>query len=175
VLCKPNKMQNFRLKKGFDIDNTKVLYVDSINQIIIAGFNGFVDTILLNQSCLNRQCNLNLFELGNDNLIGYSISVDQKISIYGPDKNLQFHDDLGFNIGKNIAVAGKNKKYIVIGDQLTQEIYLYDNDFNPISIFPVPGTSCSIIGDMNFDGLDDVVTITDDGRVIAYSINTTFN
>ena len=128
-LCKPNKIQNFRLKKGFDIDDTKVLYVDSINQIIVAGFNGFVDTILLDQSCLNRQCNLNLFELGNDNLIGYSISGDQKISIYGPDKNLQFYDDLGFNIGKNIAVAGKNKKYIVIGDQLTQEIYLYDNDF----------------------------------------------
>ena len=110
-----------------------------------------------------------------DNYSNYSLSNGQKLSVYGPDKQLQFFDDFDFNIGDNVNVSGNRNKYIIVSNEDAQEIYLYDSDFIPTTIFSVPGNSKTIVGDINFDGLDDVVTITNDGQIIAYSINSTFN
>ena len=63
----------------------------------------------------------------------------------------------------------------MVCNEKEQEIYLYDSDYNPTNVFSVPGTSKTVVGDMNFDGLDEVITITKDGEIIAYSINANFN
>ena len=78
-------------------------------------------------------------------------------------------------IGDNIKVLGKKDQYIFVSNEKKQEIYLYDSDFNPTNVFSVPGSEKSVVGDMNFDGTDEVITIAEDGQVIAYSIGSNFN
>ena len=157
------------------INNPFVSQIDSLNQIISSRFNGISDTVNIDYSCVDEQCFLSLVELGSDNLIYYVLSNGQRVSVYGPDNELQFFDDFDFNINENVNVTGENKKYIIVSNENLQEIYLYDSDFNPTSVFSAQGSFKTIVGDINFDGLDDVVTITIDGQVIAYTINSTFN
>jgi len=173
--CRPNKPENIRFKKEFDIDHSLVIYIDSLNNVVQVRFNGDIDTLNIKVPFEGQQCFMNLFEWGKDQLIYYSMSSDDKMAIYGPDNELQFIEYFDFSIGNNIQILGKNNKYIMVSNEKEQEIYLYDSDYNPTNVFSVQGTSKTVVGDMNFDGLDEVITITTDGEIIAYSINANFN
>ena len=112
---------------------------------------------------------------GNEQLMHYSISNGRKIEIYGPDKELQFIEYLDFIIGDNVKSVGIDNRYILIGNKKLNEIYLYDSDYNLTNVHAVPGSFRSIVGDMNFDGVDELITVTDDNKIIAYSIEANFN
>ena len=182
IFCKPNKIENFRFKKDVDIENSSVTYIDSSNIVMQFRFNAVSDTLLNPNAMLKELANkeyethLNFLDMaGNEQLMHYSISNGQKIEIYGPDKELQFIEYLDFVIGDNVKSVGIDNRYILIGNKKLNEIYLYDSDYNLTNVHAMPGSFRSIVGDMNFDGVDELITVTDDNKIIAYSIEANFN
>ena len=51
-----------------------------------------------------------------------------------------------------------------------EEIFLFDSNLSNNDIFPVPGSLKSAIGDLNRDGLLELVTVYK-GKIIAYTIS----
>ena len=68
-----------------------------------------------------------------------------------------------------MTILGESEKYILIENNKQEEIYLFDSNFSANDVFPVPGSLKSVIGDLNRDGLLELVTVYK-GKIIAYTI-----
>ena len=86
IICKPNKIENFRFKKDVDIENSSVIYIDSSNNVMQFRFNAVSDTLLNPNALLKELANkeyethLNFLDMaGNEQLMHYSISNGRKL------------------------------------------------------------------------------------------------
>ena len=110
-------------------------------------------------------------ELEDKNILNYIVTTGNKLEVYGPDRQLEIFETFDFDIFHHFKIIGASNKFILVSNEKTQEIHLFDMDLNPIEMFPNTGSINTVTGDINNDNLQDVITVTDDGQVIVYTIS----
>ena len=158
------------LSKGNTIENTKLTYVDSLSRIIVKSLDGeFSERNWLDTLYSVVSSSIQIADFSDNNVLEYIVGSADKLALYGPDKKLGIYESFNFNLDENFFVLGSSDKYVLIEDKKLEEIYLFDSNLSANDIFPVPGSLRTAMGDLNKDGLQELVTVFK-GKVIAYTI-----
>ena len=105
-----------------------------------------------------------------NNVLEYVSVCDKKLAIYGPEFELVLFENFNFDVQENISLIGNNNNYILVSSNKLKQLYLFDSNLNGYSDFPVQGTMKTCFGDLNNDGYNELITVTD-GKLITYTIS----
>ncbi|MAP01946.1 MAG: hypothetical protein CMD01_03920 [Flavobacteriales bacterium] len=167
----PDKDQKIHVIKGPSIEQTKVVFVDSLRKInsISLGAKEF-SSIRLDSNCSFKKSVIFPVAFSRNNVLEYVFVCDKKLAIYGPEFELVLFENFNFDVQENISLIGNNNNYILVGSNKLKQLYLFDSNLNGYSDFPVQGTMKTCFGDLNNDGYNELITVTD-GKLITYTIS----
>ena len=171
VKAYPDKDQKIHVIKGPSIEQTKVVFVDSLRKInsISLGAKEF-SSIRLDSNCSFKKSVIFPVAFSRNNVLEYVFVCDKKLAIYGPEFELVLFENFNFDVQENISLIGNNNNYILVGSNKLKQLYLFDSNLNGYSDFPVQGTMKTCFGDLNNDGYNELITVTD-GKLITYTIS----
>jgi hypothetical protein len=158
---------NFIIQKSYCIDSSSLVFIDSANQLQKKIFNG-------NGSSMDFSLDSTLeyrpfiYETSSSNLINYGFISNQKLMIYGPDKQVYLDKESGYGLVNNVALSSDNNYLILFNDKI-DEIELIDNRFQEIPTL-FRGTKNCTIGDLNNDGVDELITVINGSTLLCYQI-----
>lgn len=163
---------NIYLQIGTALNTTKFIYKDSLERIVEAPIEGNVTALILDSS-MHHFFHI-VTDLENDKLPDIITSFGNKLSVFGPDKNLFFSEIFDFDINANFGVVGSGNKYTFVSDEKSQKVHLFTHQFKPVQDFPQKGSSKSCLGDLNKDGNAEFITVANGTEIICYSIDMLF-
>lgn len=110
-------------------------------------------------------------KIQNDDSMDFGILYDESLAAFSFQGDILFDVQLPESDCDKLAIhqMGSNSLFSVLNSSENQ-VYLYGQDGELISGFPVFGSSIPSIGDINLDGYDNLITTGKEGYVYAYSI-----
>lgn len=160
------------LQVGTTPNTTRFIYRDSLDGFVELSINGETKSYYLD-STLHSYFHA-ITDLENDKLPDYVIAFGNKLSVYGPDKELRFSELFDFDLKENFKVLGENSKFTLVADDHTGKAYLYNYQFKPVQDFPQQGSIHSNLGDLNNDGKIEFITIVNGKEVVCYTVDLLF-
>ena len=165
VFIKPNS--NCVIQKSYCIDSSSLVYVDSANQLKKTMFYGEVSSVDFDLDSNSIYVPF-IYESTASNLINYGFISEENLMIYGPEKQIYLDKENRYNLKNNLAINIDNNYLILFNDKI-DEIELVDNRFQEIPTF-FRGTKKCTIGDLNNDGVDELITIINESTLLCYQI-----
>lgn len=164
--------ENIYLQLGTTLASTKYLFKDSLDRITEFPLSGEPKSFVLDSNL--HHFNHTVVDLENDKLPDFITSFANKLSIFGPDKQIFFSEIFDFDIYDNFKTLGTSNKFTIISNEKEQVVHLYTHQFKPVPDFPQPGSINSCLGDLNKDGMNEFITIVNGTEVVCYSIDLLF-
>lgn len=162
---KPNS--NFIVQKSYCIDSSSLVFIDSVNQLQKTIFNGDILSIDFNLDS-NEKHNPFIYKTTNSNLINYGFISESKLKVFGPDKQLYLDKESDYSLENNVMLSSEND-YLILFNEKIDEIELIDNRFQEIPTM-FRGTKKCTIGDLNNDGIDELITVINGSTLLCYQI-----
>lgn len=159
------------LQKGHALDYCKILYLNENNQLEEFTLNGKVNAISSDTSIVSSIWPI---DVDADNKKEWVVSYPTKIVVFNGDKQMIFADAFSFSVQNNVAVVGVQKKYILVGDESSNTLVIYNHKFEKLTSFKSKATKYAAVGDLNNDGKDDLVTIINGKEIISYTLSTLY-
>lgn len=159
------------LNPGQSIENTSIVFSDSLGQIIRFYFNGSSDTARTGRlSPLHR---FSMIDVNNDKEKDLIILDSNKISIKTWTGKYLGGYEFTDQVAMEFDVFKMKDGTVRIGLHApgSGEIYLLMNDGSLHPKFPVEGFSAFTLMDINGDGTQEIITATNGRRIICYSFN----
>ena len=165
VFIKPNS--NCIIQKSYCIDSSSLVYIDSSNQLKKTMFFGEVSSVDFDLDSNSIYVPF-IYESTASNLINYGFTSEEKLIIYGPEKQIYLDKESRYGLKNNLVINLDNNYLILFNDKI-DEIELVDNRFQEIPTF-FRGTKKCTIGDLNNDGVDELITIVNESTLLCYQI-----
>ena len=157
--------------KGPTIEKTTLIFIDSLALVHKTSLDGEdFSSSILDSNMLSSGSIILPAKFSESNVVEYVTANENTLALYGPELDLLLFEKFAFDINNNVSLVGKNHNYIVVYNEKLNQLHLYDSNLNGFPGFPVPGTLKTCVGDLNNDGLIELVTILG-GKLITYTIS----
>ncbi len=160
------------LQKRASLGSSSFIYQDdSTKEVIDYSLNNISQTIELDKT--NPDVNYEILDLDNNKFIDYLSIYQNKIELYGLDKTIISKKEQLYNVEENyrIITTINNEHYILIRDENSNQIFILDSHLKTINKIELEGTLSSTIGDINSDGVKNVITIINNETIKVYRLN----
>jgi len=152
-----------------NIQHSGIFYIDTLGQVVKLKFGGKKEYLPINGEQKDR---LKVKLIPGENKFGFFVYNSKKISFYYSDgkkifdpiemKNIEFQPNF---------YRFDSKNWIGIVDNTDQQAYLIDFTGIIKDGFPLTSSIPFSIGDINGDGIMELVGADSDGRIIVYALN----
>jgi hypothetical protein len=166
------KNGNIVLQKRASLSSSSFIYQqDSSYQLTDYSLGNTSQRIKLDEN--HPQLDYKIIDIDNNNFIDYLAVFQNKIELYGMDKTLLRKSEFLANVEHHHSlIKSKNGKfYIAIKNEDSEDVNILDAHLNQINNSLITGSLNLSIGDINFDGKLDIVTIINNETIKVYSIN----
>lgn len=168
------KAQNnlITLQRRATLASSSFIYIDdSTNKLTEYSFNNVFKEINLDTN--NTIQTVRVLDIDNNKFTDYITFNQNKIEVYGLDQTLVHKNEFIENIENAVIVNNKhtNKYYISIQKEDSDEIIILDNNLNILSNSMIKGDKNIAIGDINSNGALEIITLSNNQTIQAYSIN----
>lgn len=166
----PISESDLYLDLGNDIKQSKMVYSDTTGVPIKYYFNGNVDPISLDEKASNHQ--FVYADLNNNDLGQFVFLFDSKLIVFDSDKTLMLENDLGATgrVHLQVVQAGKSGKKIVVVDVENNRVHVFNHMGLLEEGMPLFGSTQVAVGDINKDGVINLVTGSSDGKIYTYQL-----
>lgn len=159
------------IEKGSTIENSKIVYTDTLGNIVKLQFDGNLERI--NLGSFNKEHHFHYVDLDNDGKKEYILLDDMHLMVFNGDRELRF--DFAFEntieYAPTILKGANGAMYIGVTSALSQEVFLFNSQGSIVEGLPLFGSTLMDLGDMNLDGGINLVTAGSDGNVYTYTLN----
>lgn len=168
LLAKKNQIV---LQKRATLNSSSFIFIeDSTNKIWEYNLSNTSKEITLDTS--KTLDNIKVIDIDNNKFIDYITFNQNSIEIYGLDKTLVHQNEFIENIENASIIVNKhtNKKYISIQKEESEEVLLLDKNLSQLTNSAIRGNKNIGIGDLNSNGKLEVISISNNQTLSAYSI-----
>lgn len=160
----------FYLEKGVDINSTKVVYTDTLGNVVKLQFAGNVERI--NLGTFSSDHYFVYGDIDNDKRSDYIILDKQTLAVFGGDQQPMFgyeFDSTATHPPILFRLSGNVKKLGVVIEKM-QKVFLFNQVGDVSAGFPLYGSTLMDIGDMNRDDALNLVIGSSDGQIYTYTL-----
>jgi hypothetical protein len=160
----------FTIELGSDINSSKIVYSDTIGNIVKQQFSGNVERINLGNYSPNHF--FVYADLDNDKRPEYILVDNKVLSVFATDQELLFTHTFDSTITQPPVVlkTGTNTYKIGIASEKTDQVFLFNQVGDISEGLPLFGTTLMDIGDMNRDDALNMVCGSIDGHIYTYTL-----
>ncbi len=158
---------DFITQKSYCIDSSYMVYVDSANKLQKVIFDGQVSPLNFNLDSTRKNIPF-IYETYPSSFINYGFMSNEKLLIYGPEKQVYLDKEFSYSLNGNITLNSDHDYLILFNDKI-DEIELIDSRFQEIPTLFRGSKKCAI-GDLNNDGVDELITIINKTTLLCYQI-----
>jgi hypothetical protein len=160
------------LQKRASLGSSSFIYQDdSTKEVIDYSLNNISQKIELDKT--NSDINYKILDLDNNKFIDYLSIYQNKIEVYGLDKSIISRKEQLYNVEDNhrIIRAINNENYILIRDENSNQLFILDSHLMTLNKIELEGSLNTTIGDINSDGIKNVITIINNETIKVYRLN----
>ncbi|MCT4582429.1 MAG: hypothetical protein N4A35_13525 [Flavobacteriales bacterium] len=176
IFSLPNKLNarkgKITLQKRATLGSSAFIYQnDSTGKIQAYSMDNITQDIIIDTN--NSSSNFEIIDIDNNKFIDYLSFNQNKVELYGLDQTLIQKNEFLENVEQGHTVVNNmsGQKFIVIQKENTDEIIILDKYLNQVLSTPIKGSLQIAIDDINSDGKQDIVTITNSETIKVYYIN----
>ena len=162
---------NYYIKKGKSISSSRLVYVDTSKVINETWLSDSTNSVGL-QSLVSPD-EVVLEDLDGDHLLDYVVVKDNKLFVYGPNRQLIQSQSFDYELLgiTDLLVDVNGLGHIVAYHPVLKELHLFNRKLEEYPDYPVSGGVLNCIGDMNKDGELNLITIDENSVIKVYSVS----
>jgi hypothetical protein len=158
------------LQRGHSLETTKVNYINDGGQFTALNLTGKLEPFVIDTLTISHVLAI---DFDGDKKLEYVVPHQQKFYILNADRKIVFADAFETNIEGRVTLTGKKNKYIVICDKV-DNVVIYNHHFEKLPKLDHRATHLTVIGDLNNDGKDNMITIVDGTKVMVYTLSSLY-
>jgi hypothetical protein len=161
-------INQFFIEEGKDEKNTFIVGCDSLGNVMKINLNNEKETFQIVDS--KAKVHFNYTDITGDGVKEYIFIIGDKLEVYTQNKQLLFEHEFNNIIARAPFVIKQNDKFIALGvvSEQSSEVFLFDGKGQIYKGFPMESSTPFCIGDINNDGLLNIILIGTNGNVYAY-------
>ncbi len=165
----PANLQIFYLDKGKDLANSWLVAADSLGKIHKVSGTGKKE--VLEFEGIISLTHFLYADITRDRLEEYLIVSGNKLTVFSHDKKILFQKILQGSIPSNTSVYKfPGGDHVGLFDGTENELWLFDSKGLPVSGTPLHGITPFSIGDLNREGIYNLVTGGDVRKIYVYAL-----
>jgi hypothetical protein len=159
------------LQRGYSLETTKITFINEEGRLMALSLTGKTekapfDTLLLKH--------LMVTDFDGDKKLEYVVPIQNKVYILNSERNIVFVDAFEASIDERVTLTGKKNKYIVVGDENDKVVVIFNRNFEKLPALNQPASHLAVIGDLNNDGKDNLITIIEGTKVMVYTLSSLY-
>lgn len=154
-------IRSFYIEPGKDFSRSAIIAADALGNIIKVNFNGNKESIKLDD--FESAPFFDYKDINNDTIKEYIFLFKNELKVFSKDKSLLFTHEFNETISQAPLffrfIDGSGK--IGVLSEKTNELYLFNDNGSLYKGFPLEGKTPFSIGDMNNNGIYNIITGSD--------------
>jgi hypothetical protein len=159
------------LQRGLSLETTKIHYINENGQIAALNLMGKSDVTKIDSVKLSH---LLATDFDGDKKLEYLVPVQNKFYVLNSEKKILFADVFEASIEGKVIITGKKNSYILVSNSAEGTVSIYNSHFEKLPAMNQPATHLSVIGDLNNDGRDNLITIVEGNKVMVYTLSSIY-
>jgi predicted Fe-Mo cluster-binding NifX family protein len=166
----PAGIRNFYIELGKDYSNTYLVTADTLGKIIKLNLNGDKESLRIQS--FETSPYFEYRDINNDKIKEYIFLTRNELKVFSQDKSLLYKYEFKEKISQAplyFVFPDGSGKIGVVSD-ITNELFLFNENGSLYSGFPVAGKTPFSIGDINNEGFTNLVTGSADNIIYVYQL-----
>ena len=163
-------IRNFYVDPGKDYSKSFIVAADTLGNIIKLSLTNDKQSIKLQD--FETSPYFDYKDINNDKTKEYIFLTRKELKVFSQDKSLLFKYDFEETISQNplffLFPDGTGK--IGVSSEESNKIYLFNNNGSLFNTFPLTGKTNFSIGDLNNEGIINVITGSSENSIYVYQI-----
>lgn len=166
----PEGTRNFFIETGKDYSRSYVVAADTLGNVTRLSLSG--DKEKLKMQDFETSPYFAYHDLNNDKTKEYIFLSRRELKVFNADKSLLFHYSFPENIthAPQFFVFPDGSCRIGVTSEATNELYLFNSNGSLYTAFPLKGRTAFSIGDMNNEGVFDLITGSAEHSIYVYQL-----
>ncbi len=167
----PTGMANFFVESGKDYAHTFVIGCDTLGNVIKLSLSGDGENIKFQS--FETSPYFYYYDINRDDKKEYIFLTRNELKVFSQDKSLLYKYEFKDTVsgGVQLFTSGDGNVQLGVVSESANELFLINENGLLNSDFPLSGKTSFSIGDMNGEGLNNVVTGGGDKRIYVYQLH----
>jgi hypothetical protein len=168
---KSKNKQSVYIQRGHSLETTNIIYIASDGGITATNLIGKHASFQLDS------LNINYFlvaDFESDKKLEFVVPFQNKFYIINAERKIVFADMFDTSIEGRVTLTGKKNQYIIVGDADKKAVVIYNHHFEKLPLLNQPASHVAVVGDLNNDGKDNLITIFDGNKVLVYTLSSLY-
>ncbi len=166
----PQGIHNFYIEQGKDYSKSYFIAADTLGNIIKVFLNGDKESTRIQD--FETSPYFDYKDINNDKIKEYIFLTRSELKVFSQDKSLLFKYEFKGRISQVplffLFPDGTGK--IGVTSETTNELYLFNDNGSLYNGFPLSGKTSFSIGDLNNEGINNVITGSIDNSIYLYQL-----
>ncbi len=163
-------IRNFYIETGKNESNTYIVAADTLGNVIKVNLSGDKERIKIQN--FDSSPVFDYKDINNDKTKEYIFLTNNVLKVFSKDKSLLFKYEFKESVSPNILffIFPDGKGKIGVVSKTKNEIYLFNDNGSLYKGFPITGKTAFSIGDLNNEGLFNLITGSSDNSIYVYQL-----